>query len=95
MFKASEKLDLPKPAFGMEQPDDPELYLWPAPKDVSANPINVNRPVDGYPSFWATSWGGLANVRMPDGSLQGWVLICVQTPVYWTWRAQDTKLRPG
>ena len=53
-FEAGELLDLPKPAFGIEQRDDLELYLWPAPTDVSANPIYVNRLVNGYPSFWAT-----------------------------------------
>ena len=32
MLEASDLLDLPKPAFGMEQPDDPESYPWPAPE---------------------------------------------------------------
>ena len=54
-LEVSELLALPKPAFGLEQPDDPEPYLWPAPANVGTNLMSVNRPVDGCPSFWATS----------------------------------------
>ena len=54
-LEVSEVLELHKPAFGLEQPDDPESYLWPAPANASTNPIYANRPIDGYPSFWVTS----------------------------------------
>ena len=46
------------------------------PQNVSTNPIFVNRPVDGYPSFWAASeWQelqaqcGMNLVRFDQGRL--------------------------
>ena len=75
-LEASKLLGLPDPAFRLEEPDDPESYLWPAPDNVSANPIYVNRPADRYPSFWATSeWERFQNqykmnlVRFDQGPL--------------------------
>ena len=70
-------LDLPKPAFGLEQPDDPESYLGPATKNVATNPIYVNRPSDGYPcsgqqvngrSFSRVDQGPLGHARRKFGS---------------------------
>ena len=69
MFEASELLDLPKPAFGMEQPDDPVSYLWPAPKNVSTNPVYVNRPANGYPSFWFQAQCGMSLILFDQGPL--------------------------